>query len=104
METDDVRAAIMTLRMTFSKRRVSLLLLSLLLLALGPPPALAQEPSAPGGNQDWPRQFPSGSLTFTVHQPQLDGWHGGFDSFHGFGGGGFGGGLFGGGDRFGGGS
>src|SRR5262249_9306210 len=71
----------MTLHMTSGNRRVSLLLLQLLLLPwlllrLGPLPALAQAPPARGDNQAWPRQFQSGSLTFTVYQPQLDRWQG----------------------------
>src|SRR5262245_54679609 len=71
-----MEAAIMTLRMTSSKRCITLLLIPLLVLALGPPPALAQEPPAPGSDQAWPRQFQSGSITFTVYQLQLDSWHG----------------------------
>src|SRR5215510_12557225 len=65
----------MTLRITSSKRRIILLLVPLLVLAMVPP-TLAQAPSAPGGDQAWPRQFQSGNITFTVYQPQLDSWHG----------------------------
>src|SRR5262245_22998109 len=65
----------MTLRITSSKRSIILLLVPLLVLAMVPP-TLAQAPSAPGGDQAWPQQFQSGSITFTVYQPQLDSWRG----------------------------
>ena len=64
----------MRLRVTSCKRRLALLLVPLLVLSMAPPPALAQAPPAPGGDQAWPREFQSGSTTFTVYQPQLESW------------------------------
>src|SRR5262245_21847235 len=65
----------MMLRITSSKRRVTMLLVPLLLFSMKLV-ALAQELPASGGDQAWPRQVQSGSITFTVYQPQLDSWHG----------------------------
>ena len=36
--------------------------------------AFAQTPPAAPGAQTWPRQFQSGTTTFTVYQPQVESW------------------------------
>jgi hypothetical protein len=64
----------MTLRIAFIKQVVALLLVPLLVLLMVPPVALGQAPPAPAGDQAWPREFQSGSTTFTVYQPQIENW------------------------------
>src|SRR5262245_29253654 len=55
-------------------RMVALLLVAVLALSMVPPRALAQAPAAAANGPAWPREFPSGNLTFTVYQPQLESW------------------------------
>jgi hypothetical protein len=54
--------------------RQRLLLLLLVLLSLVSLSAGAQTPPAPAGGQTWPREFRSGSNTFTVYQPEVESW------------------------------
>jgi hypothetical protein len=64
----------MTLRIAFIKQVFTVLLVPLLVLSMVPPMALGQAPPAPASDQAWPREFQSGSTTFTVYQPQLESW------------------------------
>jgi hypothetical protein len=64
----------MKLRIALIKQVVALLLVPLLMFSMVPPVAFAQAPSAPAGDQGWPRELQSGSTTFTVYRPQLESW------------------------------
>src|SRR5262245_46594717 len=64
----------MTLRIARIKRAVALLLVPLLMSWMVPSRALAQVPANLAVEQPWPREFQSGSITFSVYQPQLDSW------------------------------
>jgi hypothetical protein len=66
----------MKLRIELIKQSVALLLISLLVLPIVPSRGFGQTPQATAGNQAWPREVQSGSITFTVYQPQLDSWRG----------------------------
>jgi hypothetical protein len=63
----------MTLQIALTKQVVALLLVPLLVLAMVPSRGFTQAPP-PTGNQVWPREFQSGSTTFTVYQPQVESW------------------------------
>jgi hypothetical protein len=63
----------MTLQIALTKQVVALLLVPLLVLAMVPSRGSGQTPPATG-NQVWPREFQSGSTTFTVYQPQVESW------------------------------
>jgi hypothetical protein len=60
----------MTLRIAMIKQVVALLLVPLLVFSMARSPALAQAPPPAPDDQAWPREFRSGSTTFTVYQPQ----------------------------------
>jgi len=62
----------MRFRNTISTRLVAVLLVSLLVLPMLPTRGFAQAP--PPGANEWPREFQSGSITFTVYQPQIESW------------------------------
>ena len=62
----------MTFRNACTTRLVAVLLVPLLMLPMLPARGFAQAPP-PAGN-DWPREFQSGSITFTVYQPQIESW------------------------------
>ena len=64
----------MTFRIALIKRVVALLLVPLLVFSMVPLPAFAQTSPPAVGDQAWPREFQSGSITFTVYQPQLESW------------------------------
>jgi hypothetical protein len=64
----------MKLGIAMIKQVVALLLVPLLVLTMARSPALAQVPPAAPDDQAWPREFRSGSTTFTVYQPQLESW------------------------------
>ena len=64
----------MKLRIALIKQVVALILVPLLVFSMVPLRALGQAPPAPAGDEAWPREFQSGSTTFTVYQPQLDSW------------------------------
>ncbi len=64
----------MTVRNTFITRVVALVLVPLLMLPMFPVRSRAQAPSAAANGQAWPREFPSGNITFTVYQPQIESW------------------------------
>jgi len=70
-----MQEALMKLRIALIKQAVALLLVPLLVLSMVPVRAFGQAPQAPAGDQAWPREFQSGSITFTVYQPQLDSWN-----------------------------
>jgi hypothetical protein len=62
----------MTLRIAFIKQVFAALLVPLLVLSMVSPVAIGQAPPAPADDQAWPRDFQSGSTTFTVYQPQVE--------------------------------
>src|SRR5262245_27454609 len=64
----------MTLRIAWLKRVLASLLVPLLVLSMVPSRGFGQTPPAPAGDQAWPREFQSGSTTFTVYQPQVESW------------------------------
>jgi hypothetical protein len=64
----------MTLQIALTKQVVALLLVPLLVLAMVPSRGFTQASPAPAGDQTWPREFQSGSTTFTVYQPQIESW------------------------------
>ena len=64
----------MKLQTAFIKQVVALLLVPLLVLPMVPSRGFGQAPPAPAGDQAWPREFQSGSTTFTVYQPQSESW------------------------------
>ena len=64
----------MKLRIALIKQVVALILVPLLVFSMVPLRAFGQAPPAPAGDQAWPREFKSGSTTFTVYQPQVESW------------------------------
>jgi hypothetical protein len=66
--------SIYDVRIAFTKRAVALLLVPLLVLSMVPARGVAQAPTTVGADPAWPREFQSGSTTFTVYQPQLESW------------------------------
>src|SRR5215831_10184625 len=64
----------MTFRNVLIKRVVASLIVPLLVLPMAPAPLGAQAAPAATNGQGWPREFPSGSTTFTGYQPQLESW------------------------------
>ena len=56
------------------KRGVTSLVAPLLVLPTAPAHVFAQATQAAANDQGWPRECQSGSITFTVYQPQVESW------------------------------
>lgn len=60
--------------MALIKRVVASLVAPLLVLPTAPAQVFAQATQAAANDHGWPREFQSGSITFTVYQPQVESW------------------------------
>ena len=60
--------------MALIKRVVASLVAPLLVLPTAPAHVFAQATQAAANDQGWPRECQSGSITFTVYQPQVESW------------------------------